>query len=173
MLGNEVAPGGAIFVVGGGGVTSASGVEMQVTLIDRAQAELPVAIVGPVFTRRGTTDDWQPDVITGLGSRRVAVRRPSGVKDDRFPTRRDCLRTSMTEARLVDPGDAWSVVDSGGFWVKSDRHHTYNTSRAVRLSTRRCDCDWYFSVLVTRHEFSRVIRDVGVLSTGPRRCCHW
>ena len=34
-------------------------------------------------------------------------------------------------------------------------------------TTGRCECNWYFSVPVTPHEFSRVASDVGVLATGP------
>ena len=101
-LGNEVAPGDVIFVEGDGGVelaevTSVSGIDVRVTLLDRARTEVPAAVGGLVFVRRDTSADWQPGVITGLGSRHVAVRRPSGVEDDRIPTRRDCLRTFIAE----------------------------------------------------------------------------
>ena len=33
-------------------------------------------------------------------------------------------------------------------------------------TTGRCECNWYFSVPVTPHEFSRVASDIGVLATG-------
>ena len=66
-LGIEVAPGVVIFVLGDGGVkltevTSLAGVEVRMALLDRARAEVPAAVGGLVFARRGTTDDWQPGV---------------------------------------------------------------------------------------------------------------
>ena len=65
--------------------------------------------------------------------------------------------------------DVWSVVDSGGLWVKSNRHRTYNISRAPRLPTRCYDFDGTVgtcSVLVIPHEFSRLISNVDVLAAG-------
>ena len=162
-------PGDIILVAGGEGAELAEvnpGVDVRVTLLDHALTKVPTAVGGLVFARRGATNDWQSGIITGIGPRRVAVRLPSSVEDDRITTRRECLRAFVAEARAWTPGDVWSAVDSGGLWTKSGRHRTYTISRAVRLPMRRCDCDGYVSVLVTPHEFSSVVSDIGALATG-------
>ena len=65
-----VAPGDFIFVVVGAGVelaavTSVSGADIRVTLLNRARTEVTAAVGGPAFARRGTTDDWQPGICGG------------------------------------------------------------------------------------------------------------
>ena len=63
LLGNEIVPGDAILVTGGGsvelaGATSVSGIDVRVTLIYRARTDVLAAADGRVFARRDTIDDW-------------------------------------------------------------------------------------------------------------------
>ena len=120
-----------------------------------------------VFARDRTTDVWQAGVVTDLGSRLATVRGLYGVIDERIPDWRQSLRALTSEVCVwAVSGEGWPAADRDALWAESDRDCVLRIARAVRLPTKRCDCDGYFAVLITVGELGSAVDGVGSLEAG-------
>ena len=178
--GNDVKAGDVIFVRSGANielaeVVSASGVEVRVDFLDRAQLKntKQVAVGDSVFAKRRDTRcatyNWQPArVIRRPRNRRcVTVERPSGITDDSIPIDDACLQVFTADSRVWQEDETWTQTDTSSVWTKSNRQSVLHIGRAVRLPTSRFQCRGYFGLRISPGDFSRIATSLDALAASP------
>ena len=94
-----------------------------------------------VYARRNYNCLWQPGVITSRPPRtRIALRRPSGIEDEKIILSRTNVRVFTPLPRIWGNRIRWLDEDRYLLWAKSDVELSWNIARAIRLPTKRFDC---------------------------------
>ena len=104
--------------------------------------------------------------MAGLGSRLATVQRLSGVIGERVPDWRQSLRAFTAKRRVWASGEGWLAADRDALWGGPDLDCALRIARAVRVPTKRGDCDGYFAVLITVGELGSAVDGVGSLEAG-------